>query len=235
METVGAEAAQHAESWVALDDLGVGRSYKPTFGTRAYINEAHRRFVTCPTVRGLSIDIGIPGALRRQDALKLYEIAYHAPGHALDIGCGAGLSTAIIGEAMLAAGSLDHVIGVDHDANRLEVARKNLDVWGVGRVADVLCADALEACQGFVAAGVTFGLVFVDHSPVYDDMVPLCQLLPALVGQGGFVLFHDYNDRRNRDEEETGYAVYRAVQDGLARDAFDFWGVFGSCGLYRKL
>src|SRR5215207_9888780 len=86
----GLEIVRHPDSWVQVQDLGEHRPYQPPFGTRLFINEAHQRFSTCPRT-GASIDIGIPGSLRREDALKLYEIAHYALGDGLELGTGEGL------------------------------------------------------------------------------------------------------------------------------------------------
>jgi hypothetical protein len=127
----GLEIVRHPDSWVQVQDLGERRPYQPTFGTRLFINEAHRRFSTCPRT-GASIDIGIPGALRREDALKLYEIAYDASGDGLGLGTGEGLATAIIGEAILASGQRDPIISSDCSCNRgAEWTRWAL--WRAGR------------------------------------------------------------------------------------------------------
>jgi hypothetical protein len=58
-------------------------------------------------------------------------------------------------------------------------------------------------------------------------------MLPAIVGSGGFCLFHDFNDRRNEDPDEPDYGVHRAVADGLDPESFEFYGIYGCSGLYR--
>jgi predicted O-methyltransferase YrrM len=232
-DPAAAEVFRHADSWVSLADLGCRRPYKPTFGTRPFVNEAHQRFATCPTTDGVTIDVGITGSLRREDALKLYEVAYHAAGDVLDLGTGRGLSASILGEAVLASGRRASVVSVERDRRRVERARENLAEWGLGRVVALVCDDAPEVCRRLTDEGRRFGVVFVDHSQTYRDVLAICELLPGLLVAGGFVLFHDFNDRRNRLDASSDYGVFQAVQDGLPIDSFSFYGAFGCTALYR--
>ena len=70
------ELASHRESWIEPHKLGsIIPPYRPTYPFEGFINENHVRFVSCPVRDGILVDIGIPGWLRREDALKLYELA----------------------------------------------------------------------------------------------------------------------------------------------------------------
>ncbi len=47
-------------------------------------------------------------------------------------------------------------------------------------------------------------------------------------------LFHDYNDQRNIMPDVADYGVFQGVRDGLAPGQFEFYGVFGCAGLFRR-
>jgi hypothetical protein len=79
-----------------------------------------------------------------------------------------------------------------------------------------------------------FAFVFIDHSHAYAPVYEVCKALDLIVAPGGFCLFHDFNDSRNRDPRDTEYAVYQAVGDGLDKQRFGFYGVYGCAGLYRE-
>jgi len=67
---------QNADSWIAPAEIGTRfPPYRRTFAGSEFINEYHRFFAFCPVKEEILIDLGIPGWLRREDALKLYEEA----------------------------------------------------------------------------------------------------------------------------------------------------------------
>jgi hypothetical protein len=176
-----------------------------------------------------------PGIAATRSALKLYEVAYYASGDGLELGTGEGLSTAIIGEAIQASGRRDRVVSIDRSRNKVEAAQRNVTEWGVGRITELLCGEAEERRRRLVADGRQFGFAFVDHSPVHSDVAAACQLLGSLLHDGGFGLFHDFNDKRdNPAVAATGFAVYRAVQGELPADRFAYYGVYDATALYRK-
>ena len=45
---------------------------------------------------------------------------------------------------------------------------------------------------------------------------------------------HDWLDARNFQPEEADYGVFGATRDGLDPAEFEFYGVFGVTGLYRR-
>jgi len=55
--------------------------------------------------------------------------------------------------------------------------------------------------------------------------------LHQLIAPGGFVLFHDFNDARNR----TDFGIYQAVLENFTDREFIFSGLFGCTAVYRKL
>ena len=226
---------QHADSWVGQAELGATRPYRPTFGTTPFINETHQRLLEAPLKPdSVVIDIGIPGSLRREDAAKLYELAYFGKGDVLEFGCARGLSTAIITQAVYDAGRNARVVSFDSKPRMIERTRANLGVLNLREWVELVEGDAVMIGRSLIDQGRTFGFVFVDHSPAYGDVLAVCRLLPSLVNDGGFVLFHDFNDRRNRDQANSDYGVYWGVVDGLPAPPFAFYGAFGCAGLYRQ-
>ena len=69
-----------------------------------FLNGQHRSYSTCPAREHL-IDLGIDGWLRREGALKLYELAYFAAGPILEIGSYHGLSKSILARAVADSGA----------------------------------------------------------------------------------------------------------------------------------
>jgi predicted O-methyltransferase YrrM len=226
---------RHQESWVELDQLGASRPYRPTFSEAHTLGATFHRLLEAPLKPdSVVIDIGIPGSLRREDAAKLYEMAYFAEGYLLELGCARGLSTAIIAQGLHDSGRTARVVSVDLEPRMIQRTQANLGSLNLRERVELLQGDAAMIGRSLVAQGRTFGFVFVDHSHAYADVLTVCRLLPSLVKDGGFVLFHDFNDRRNKDRVNPSYGVYSAVIDGLPTPPFAFFGVFGCAGLYRQ-
>lgn len=225
----------HAERWIAPDALGSTiLPYLPTFPFDGYINEQHRRLATSAVRGGHLIDLGIAGSLRREDALKLYELAYNVPGDILELGCDQGLSTSILAQATRDARLQRAIVSVNFRSDYLARARVNLAIRGLIRMVDFHCGDAGALCIELAHQGRRFSFVFVDHDYSYDAVRAICLRLSELLVEGGFCLFHDFNDARNRDERQTGYGVARAVNDCLDKEMFAFYGIYGCSALYRR-
>jgi predicted O-methyltransferase YrrM/glycosyltransferase involved in cell wall biosynthesis len=232
---LAAPVHQNADSWVPPAQLGIRiPSYRPTFNFDSFINQRHRSFSTCALQDRVTIDVGIPGWLRQEDALKLYEMAYFAEGDILELGCYQGLSTTILAQAVRDSGVEKSIVSVDLEQTHLMSAEKQLAARGLGRYVRVVAGDGAAVCQSLVHKQQRFGFAFVDHSHRYVDVVEICQLLSGLISDGGFCLFHDFNDGRNNDPSQTDYGVAQAVQDSLSASEFDFYGIFGCTALYRK-
>src|SRR5678815_268307 len=74
------------------------------------IDRSHARLLDAPLVPGtVKIDLPIKGSLRREDAAKLYELAFFARGNVLDIGTNRGLSASILSDALVNSGRTDTV------------------------------------------------------------------------------------------------------------------------------
>lgn len=188
--------------------------YRPTYAFGGeFINEQHRSYSTCPAKDHL-IDLGIDGWLRREDALKLYELAYFAPGPILEIGSYHGLSTSILARA---------------------AARGHLQRLGLASNVSFVQNDAAAYCLEAAATGERFAFAFIDHDHAYASVLPVCRALPQLTLPGAFCLFHDWLDARNFQPEDADYGVFGATRDGLDPAEFEFYGVFGVAGLYRRV
>lgn len=230
---VPSELTRYPDSWIEPTQLGKRiPPYAPTFRIDSFINDHHRLYSECPVKEQIFLDLGIPGMLRREDALKLYELAYFSIGDVLELGCFKGLSTSILAQAVIDAKRGHTVTTVDMGLRYLVVARKNLTLRGLGRVVTMKWGDGAGVCRRLAEGGRRFGFVFVDHSHTYDAVAAACDHLPRLMLKGGFCLFHDFNDEKNTDPSEPDYGVSQAVIDRLGA-GFQFYGIFGCTALYR--
>ena len=235
---------RHPATFLDMDQLGSQYPpYQPTFPfAGAFIDGFHESLARSPVKNGILVQLRnrrwfgsrIPGWLRRADALKLYEIAYFVQGDVLELGSYHGLSTTILSRAGHNSPYKKHVYSVDLNPRCVRAARHNLAARGLGGNVTSICGDAADAVRALIAQGKRFALVFVDHSHTYEDVYRVCRELGEVTMQGGFCLFHDFNDLRNRDPENAAYGVYQAVMDGLGAAEFEFYGVYGCTALYRS-
>jgi hypothetical protein len=211
--------------------------YLPTFDFAGeFINEHHRFYSTCPAKDGL-IQLDIDGWLRPADALKLYELAYFAPGPILELGSFHGLSTSILARAVADSGAEGRgrsIVSVELDPVAQAVARANLELLGLASNVSFVQGDAVAYCVQAAAAGERYAFAFIDHDHAYSSVLPVCRELPNLTLPGAFCLFHDWLDARNFNPEEAAYGVFGATRDGFDPQEFEFYGVFGVAGLYRR-
>lgn len=233
----------HQDSFIPLEELGdkIPR-YSPTFDfTGEFINESHRFFFTCPVKEGILVQIKdhpvsgsvIEGWLRREDSLKLYEMAYFVSGDILELGSYHGLSTSILSQANHDSPHKKSIVTVELDSGNVAVTNRHLQNMGLASRVTTVCADALSAIRDFASRGRKFEFVFIDHSHAYDAVYSVCRELPEVLTDGGFCLFHDFNDPRNKDVDDKDYGVYQAVVQGLDPHRFSFYGVYGCAALYR--
>jgi len=232
---------KHPDSFLEPAVLGAQFPlYKPTFAFPGeYIDNFH-------TLIGSSAKIGslvnlndtfgtpIKGKLRREDALKLYEIAYFVEGDILELGSYHGLSTCILSQANHNSAFRKRIYSVDLDIEMCSKTMKSLQAAGLNHDIETICSDAAAAVQRLAGIGKRFEFVFIDHSHSYQPVQQVCKLLPMIVNPDGFCLFHDFNDPRNEDPAYPQYGVYRAVVDNLDPDSFEFYGMYGCTGLYRS-
>jgi predicted O-methyltransferase YrrM len=216
--------------------------YRATFHFPGeYVDEAQRRLADCPLKDGFLIQLEnspwlgqtIHGWLRREDALKLYEIAYFAQGDILELGSFHGLSTSILSRANRRSPHPKRIESVDLSPRSVLMTEWNLWRQGLKRGVRTFVGEASSEVRRRADRGARFGMVFVDHSHAYGPVYEVCRELRRIVMAGGFCLFHDFNDPRNYDLADEDYGVYQAVVDGLAPADFEFYGLYGCLALYR--
>ncbi len=235
---------QNLQSWLPVERLGEETPpYQPTWPfPPPFVDPTQQAIARLPLPDGALIQLKdrrwfgrvIPGWLRQADALKLYEMAFFAPGEILELGSFYGLSTTILALACRNAPQPKGIISVDLDPACTQATQATLRRGGLARFVTTLTRDGTSAVQEFAEQQRRFAFVFVDHSHAYTPVYEVCQRLHQILLPGGFCLFHDYNDIRNQDVQDEEYGVFQAVQDGLERDAFEFYGIYGCTGLYRR-
>lgn len=199
-------------------------SYLPSYETAEHDDEAQR--AACAAVEA------IPGWLRPEDALKLYELAFHAAGPILEIGCYRGKSSVLMARALRDAANPAPLVSVDVDpvalgaaaaaAGRHDVDDRVLYVRGLGRRAVPRDARAPPPARLRRRRPLAGG--------ARRDLAQLGPRVPA----GGLVLMHDYHDARNADPAQPALGVVQAVAESwMARDCA-FGGVFGCSALFRR-
>jgi predicted O-methyltransferase YrrM len=234
------QIAIHPETFLSAEALGTGiGDYRPNFQIQGSLNPHHEFLASFP-VRQL-LQLTAPGLLDRResriiegwlwpaDGLKLYEMAYFASGDILELGTYQGLSTCIMAQAIIDSGRKSRIVTVDiKDYNW----KQNVEATGVSGLVEFRLGDAVEQLNQLIGEKHEFTFAFVDHSHTYADVAKACPLLPSVLIPGSFVQFHDYNDPRNGTDPD--YGVWQAVQDALP-SGFEFCGVYGCSGLYRRL
>lgn len=173
----------------------------------------------------------IEGWLRREDAAKLYEMAYFAGGDIVELGTSRGLSAFIMAQAIKDAGKSDDVHTVDMLEDRCSAARKRMAARDVRNIF-IHCAEGAAFLRDLVKRRKKFRFAFIDHSHHYAPVREACTLLDQVLERGSFVGFHDFCDTRNFKVHPDDFGVYQAVTDGLP-PSFEFYGAFGCMSLYR--
>jgi ubiquinone/menaquinone biosynthesis C-methylase UbiE len=220
-----------------LEEREIGRvfpEYKKTLDFPGpYINRNHRYYSECPANEETLIEIGINGWLRRADALKLYEMAYFSKGDILELGSYHGLSTCILSRANYDSGLKKDFHTLDIDKLYLEITKRNVKTRGLCKRVHFHLSDSGTFIKELTDQNKKFGFIFVDHSHEYEPVLEVCTHLQDLVVQGGFCLFHDYNELNTFDYTTNDFKVFQAVNEGLDSGRFEFYGIFGCTALYR--
>ncbi len=234
---------RHVETFLPPEQLGSQiPPYRPNYAFPGpFIDTAHRRLAETRLKDDILIQVKnrrwlgsvIRGWLRREDALKLYELSYFSPGDILELGSHRGLSTSILSSAVKNAGRTKHVYTVDLNHKCVRATKYNLRWMGLHRDVTVMRDDAIETVKRFATTNKRFSFIFIDHSHEYDPVYAVCRELVNITTYGALCLFHDYNDMRNGDPENIDYGVYQAVIDGLDSRRFEFVGIYGCAALYR--
>lgn len=232
------ETIRYSDSFLGLSELGQPSPYAPTYrfaGT--YVNANHEYYSNCPTGYKdikVCINIGIDGYLQHGDALKLYELAYFAGGDILELGTYCGLSTSIIAQAIHDSKQQIRFETVDIDKEANALARKNVQSKPGRSAVEFNILDATEYMDKAIAKGKSYSFIFIDHWHGYAATYEAAMRAKKLLKNGGFCLFHDYNDPANADPEHV-YGVYKGANDAMLCDPnFDFYGLFGCTALFRK-
>jgi hypothetical protein len=235
----------HPETFLSINELGsVIPPYRSNFDfPDPFIDKSHQDIAKYPLRKGILIKIRnrplfgkvIPGYLRREDALKLYEMAYFACGDILELDPLHGLSTSILARANRNSSHPRHIYTVDLDPSCVKSTSVNLRSLGLHEHVTATCENAVAAVKRFISEGKHFGFVCVDHSHAYEPVYDVCRQLRRVIVSGGFCQFHDFNDARNRNPDNKDYGVYQAVMDGLGKSDFEFYGIYGCTALYRAI
>lgn len=221
---------RHAYTPPAWDKIGQRpcQPYQPTHDFKdEFISQAHASLQAGIWPRG------IHGKLHTADMLKLYEMAYFADGNVLEIGCHHGLSTCIMARAIRDSGHDKKLITVDIADEYVDKTSENLRKEGLHGVVLALHGDGLKFIRG-VNGSQQFAFAFIDHDHKYVPVRDMCHDLVNVIMAGGFVMFHDFDDGRNKDSGNGDYGVYQGVLDGLNATEFEFWGLYGPSALFRR-
>jgi predicted O-methyltransferase YrrM len=214
-----------APSFVAYRDKADDPSYVPSFqiGERD-LGERQRRAVEAVQ--------DLPGWLREEDALKLYELAWFSSGPVLDIGTYRGKSAILMAQALRDADRPGPIVSLDVERDALRAAA----ALAAGReLADRIALVRGTAEQLFRSVpGLRPALVFLDGDHSRGGVARDLRALEPRVPAGGLMLFHDYYDARNADPSEPDYGVVQGVEESWVPRHCEFAGVFGCCGLFRR-
>jgi predicted O-methyltransferase YrrM len=239
---IAPECIRHEHLFLTLDatqdDKRFVMPYQKTYNFGgAFINQSHNRLALSRMHEDANIiNIGIDGWLLLSDAMKLYELAYFCSGDIIELGTYKGLSTSILAEASHDSKREFDIVTVDLDAHHTAEAKQGMaERRTPGREhVHFFTLDAIQFVRNSAEAGRQYELAFVDHSHQYQHVYDTCVTLHRILIPGAFALFHDYNDPRNAHPNAPDYGVYQAVAAGLAEKHFDFWGIYGCCGLFRR-
>jgi predicted O-methyltransferase YrrM len=235
----GDSLSRHENTFLTLRQTATDRRFDMPFRKTYsydgdYLTDRHKQLASRLHPSGM-IDIGIEGWLLPADVLKLYEMAYCCGGDLLELGSYKGLSATVMNDACNDSGQSNVIVSVDLNPTAIELSRAQLHNMMGGERVHFFQDDAGAAVRNLAAIKRQFRFAFVDHSHRYDHVLDACQQLHRVVEVDGFALFHDFNDPRNIVEAETDYGVYQGVMDGLRADRWDFWGIYGCTGLFRRI
>ncbi|MDA3898652.1 MAG: class I SAM-dependent methyltransferase [Desulfobacteraceae bacterium] len=234
---------KHADTFLEVKELGKKiPPYQPTYEfSNSYIDSYHQYLAESPLQENTLVEVKtqkwfgkvIPGWLRREDALKIYELSYFAKGDILELGSYHGLSTSIIAQAVCNSKQSNHLYSIDLSSRNIKAAKNNLQAMGLDKYTTMICDDGVKAVNDYARKKRCFDFVFIDHSHAYEPVYKVCVELANIMASKTFCLFHDFNDHRNSNPDDNDYGVYQAVLDGLDQNQFEFYGIYGCTGLYR--
>lgn len=233
------EPLRHENTFLTLRDTAIERRFDMPFCKTwayegEYLSDQHGQLLAKRHPSGM-IDIGIDGWLLPADALKLYEMAYCCSGDILELGAYRGLSATVMNQACNDSDQNNVIVSIDLDTTAVQQSRLQLQTTPGGDRVHFFQDDATSAVRNLAAIKRCFRFAFVDHSHRYEHVLNACQQLHRVIDVDGFALFHDFNDPRNALESEVEYGVYQGVMDGLRADRWEFWGIYGCTGLFRRI
>jgi predicted O-methyltransferase YrrM len=232
--------AKNAHTALSLVDTAIDKRFTMPFRktydySGEFIDSTHRMLMDAPLRDGM-IDVGIEGWLLPANAMKLYELAYFTGGDMLELGTYKGLSTSILAHAAHNQGRRLSIVTVElhaHVSAEAEAGMKARRQPGRENV-QFFVFEAEQFVSNLANVHRAFEFVFVDHSHRYEHVLATARKLHLVTRPGGFCLFQDFNEPRNPDANNRDYGVYQGVTDGLSKADFEFYGIFGSSGLFRR-
>jgi predicted O-methyltransferase YrrM len=233
------ELNRHNDTFLTLRETATERRFDMPFRktwdySGEYLSEYHKQLVANLRPTGM-IDLGVEGWLLPADALKLYEMAYCCGGDVLELGAYRGLSAMVMNQASNDSQQSNVIISIDLDTTAVEASKRQLQSAPGGERVHFFQDDAASAVRNLAAVKRKFNFAFIDHSHAYEHVFSACEQLHRVIELDGFALFHDFNDPRNSMEAEVDYGVYQGVMDGLKSDRWEFWGIYGCTGLFRRI
>ncbi|MGH7859673.1 MAG: class I SAM-dependent methyltransferase, partial [Candidatus Binatia bacterium] len=138
----------NSDSWIPPAEVGSRfPPYQPTYEFDGnWVNDEQRTLGESPGPEtGSPIEVGSLGTLRREEALKLYEMAYFAEGDILELGTERGFSTAILARAVRAARATlggRPITSVDRDPESAASGGRHLEREGLSRLVTFEVGDA---------------------------------------------------------------------------------------------
>jgi ubiquinone/menaquinone biosynthesis C-methylase UbiE len=145
---------------------------------------------------------------RRWRALVVEQPAPQAADVIVDVGCGTGSLALLIRRTEPAA----HVVGVDPDADVLDIARRKAAQAGVTLELQLGMGDALEEVVGAEAATAVVSSLVLHQCPMEMKRAILSSMV-ALLRPGGRLVMADYGRQRTR-LMRTAFRIVQCV-DGF--------------------
>lgn len=179
----------------------------------------------------------IPGWLTREDAQKLYELAFFVDGPILEIGTYAGRSAVAMALALADAENDHGVISLDTDEGAVGLGARSARSYDVADRISFVCAPALRflrACRCLRPR-----LIFVDGDHSARGVAADLAAIEPVVSAGTLLLFHDYfpddeiPDSRGFPISPGPIEVRDTVEASWVRRRAEYAGAFGLSALYR--
>jgi predicted O-methyltransferase YrrM len=205
------------------------RAYLPSYDWGGEVlSDRHRRIADAVW--------DVPGWLSPQDAMKLYELAFFAPGAILEVGTYCGRSAITMATALTDAQRRGPVLSIDTDPGAIILAHRYARAHGMEDKVVLVC----QSLERFLEAVPTFrpSFVFVDGDHSEHGVRSDLEALRSCLLPGALVLFHDYLPTEVPDA--TGFPVSPEpieVRESLAHSWLqrhaEFAGTFGGSALFR--